>query len=138
MSEDDIPGIVRRGRRAADMSQRELAKAAGVGAAVIGSVESGSAMPSLRVLLRLLSAVGFSLKVIDASGAEVAPYDGELKRDEAGRLFPAHLDVRPVGPDGEGWWGYRRVMPWQREIPAYTFDRLRLQRDYLRKSGSVS
>jgi hypothetical protein len=54
-------------------------------------------------------------------------------RDEAGRRYPAHLDVRH-GDDG--WWyaahRYGRATPW------YTFDRARWSRDQIRDRVGVA
>lgn len=98
--------IVRRLRRALDMSQRELAKAAQVGRATVTRIESGQLEPRVGQLQRLLDLVGWSLVVIDFEGRYVVPlkeYEGEL-RDGADRRFPAHLDVILEPRWGE-WWG---------------------------------
>ena len=136
MQLDDIPGIIRRGRRINDMSQRQLADYADISITTIGAVEAGQFLPSLTKLWHLLDALGFQLTVIDAEGNEVLPYDGDGKRDRAGRLFPAHLDVRPVGRYGAGWWGQTTVMPWIRPMPEHTFDLCRWRRDWLRRQAN--
>jgi HTH-type transcriptional regulator/antitoxin HipB len=44
---------------------------------------------------RLLRACGLALVVVDSEGAQVAPFPADAVRDNAGRRFPAHLDLRP-------------------------------------------
>src|SRR5689334_7765731 len=102
MTVDDIPDVVRRCRRAARLSQRELASLAGVSATTVAQIESGRHVPSLRLLITLLDAGGLALAVADRLGSILWKYDGRGLRDRAGRHYPAHLDVREVGPNGEG------------------------------------
>jgi transcriptional regulator with XRE-family HTH domain len=120
---NDVPGMLRRGRRMAKLSQRELAAPAGVSTSTVAHIESRRLVPSLRTLISLLDAAGLTLQVVDRDGSVVPTYDGDGLRDRADRLYPAHLDVREVGPRGEGWWGRNNVMPWIREMPTHTFDR---------------
>jgi transcriptional regulator with XRE-family HTH domain len=102
----DVGGLLRRARRIADMSQRELAKASGVPAATIARLESRPIRPNIGTLEKLFAATGHRLVVRDEAGTELRGYDGGDLRDRAFRRYAAHLDVRPVGPKGEGWWGY--------------------------------
>jgi DNA-binding XRE family transcriptional regulator len=51
--------IVRRVRRTADFSQRELARWAKVSPACIGATEAGRSAPSLAVLQRILNAANY-------------------------------------------------------------------------------
>jgi transcriptional regulator with XRE-family HTH domain len=121
--------IVRRVRRTADLSQRELAKYAEVSSSMIGDVEAGSAVPSLPVLQRILNAANYQLVVVDASGRLVLPlqvWDGVA--DLAGRRFPAHLDLIADPVQGDWWadaYGLAR--------PPETFWRDRKRRDYERQ-----
>jgi hypothetical protein len=65
--------------------------------------------------------------LVDAGGAEVTGMSGDAVRDQAGRLYPAHLDTRYGDED---WWhGPER---YSRQQPRYTFDRVRDTRDYWR------
>ncbi|GAB3440293.1 hypothetical protein GCM10027517_14750 [Phycicoccus ginsengisoli] len=50
------------------------------------------------MLVRALSAAGLRLAVVDGGGEEVLPFDPDAVRDNAGRRFPAHLDVAPPWP----------------------------------------
>jgi transcriptional regulator with XRE-family HTH domain len=128
----DLPGALRRIRRRADMSQRELAAAAGVSASAVGHAETGKRDPTVRALAGLATLAGLRLTLVDEAGDEVAPMTAETVRDMANRRFPAHLDTR-YGDDG--WWhGPHR---YDREQPWYTFDRDRSMRDrYRRRDGT--
>ncbi|HZC69425.1 MAG TPA: helix-turn-helix transcriptional regulator [Jatrophihabitans sp.] len=124
-----LSGIVRRVRRAADMSQRELAKYAKVSASTIGQLETGAALPSLPVLQRVLNAANCLLVVADADGRLVVPL--EVWRDTAdgaGRRYPAHLDTI-LDPEYGEWWadGFGLARPPE------TFRRNREYRDYQRR-----
>jgi transcriptional regulator with XRE-family HTH domain len=62
---------VRKARRAADLSQRELAGRAGISAAYLSRVESGQRIASLEVLVALaaeLEITGLELLAGDARG----------------------------------------------------------------------
>lgn len=121
--------IVRRVRRTADFSQRELAKHAKVSASTIGEIEAGTLTPSLELLERTLNAANYQLVVVDASGRLVLPlqvWDGVA--DLAGRRFPAHLDIIADPVQGDWWadaYGLAR--------PPETFWRDRKRRDYQRR-----
>ena len=55
--------LLRRARRDAGMSQRELARAGGTSQAAVARYESGRVVPDLRTLDRLISACGQRLRV---------------------------------------------------------------------------
>ena len=121
--------VVRRVRRTADLSQRELAEHAGVSKTMVGSIESGTVTPSLSVLQRLLNTAGFRLAVVDVDGRLVVP----LKvwndvADLAGRRLPAHLDTI-LDPEYGEWWGDLYGLT----APPETFRRSRAYRDFLRR-----
>jgi transcriptional regulator with XRE-family HTH domain len=65
--------VLRRRRHDAGMSQGELAGRVGVTAASICYYESGSRLPSINTLLKLKSALGFTvrdcIKIIEAMGS---------------------------------------------------------------------
>jgi transcriptional regulator with XRE-family HTH domain len=133
-SEDDVDGFpaagfVRRARRIADASQRELAAAAGVSQATVSRIEAGNQMPSLRLFLQLLAVAGLRVAVVDAERRIVLPMaEWGDTRDGAERQYPAHLDTI-LDPETGEWWGdvYGLVRPPE------TFWRDREARDIQRK-----
>lgn len=122
LSDPDVVGrLVVRARRRADLSQRDLGARVGVAASSIARVESGKGLPSVRVLTRILETCGLRLAAVDGDGQEVHPAPEGLVRDNAGRRFPAHLDVDPPDqlpyeaiykprrdrPPAKGWFHHR-------------------------------
>jgi HTH-type transcriptional regulator/antitoxin HipB len=129
----DIPGLIRRARRHADMSQRDLALAANMSAGAVARAELDGSAVSLAALLRILAATGLRLAVHDADGAEVRPMRADSLRDNAGRRYPAHLDARlPSWPRGFG-----AGAPRSRPVPSLYCEQRRrrdLERD---RTGAV-
>lgn len=121
-------GALRRARRLADLSQREMAEVAGLPRSTLGAAEAGTRDVAVGVLARVVAVAGLRLALLDGEGSEVPPMDGGAVRDMGNRYFPAHLDTRR---SEEGWWHgperYSRREPW------YTFDRDRRWRDVLRE-----
>jgi transcriptional regulator with XRE-family HTH domain len=119
----DLPGTLRRIRRSADLSQRELARAADLSASAVAHAEQGSRDLSVGQFVRAASCAGFRLAVVDEDGREVVPMADDAVRDHGGRRFPAHLDTCPAveRPSREE----RR----DRRRPIHTFDRDRQERD---------
>jgi len=126
----DLGALFRSLRRSADLSQRELAAAAGVPPSTLARIESGQARdPRFRTVERL----------VRAAGAELLPpvqeHPDEDLIDGGDRHYPAHLDVRPVvvAEDWWGaWWAGIHVLPrsrWPKEAPERTFDLRRDRRD---------
>ncbi|PRY48226.1 helix-turn-helix protein [Geodermatophilus tzadiensis] len=128
MTDVDIPGLLRRIRRAADWSQRDLARACGLSKSTVAAIESGQREVGARLLSRMAGLAGLRLVLVDAEGTEVAPMDADAVRDEGGRRYPAHLDTRH---GDEGWWhGPHR---YDRPPVTYTFTRDRRHRDDVRR-----
>jgi transcriptional regulator with XRE-family HTH domain len=123
----DLPGVLRRIRRQADLSQRDLARATDTSKSTLAAAETGRIGFDARLLARAAAVAGLRLTLLDGDGAEVAGMSPDAVRDMGGRRFPAHLDTRY---GDEAWWHgterYSRTQPW------YTFDRLRYTRDYWR------
>lgn len=127
----DAAGFMRRARRIADLSQRDLAAALGTSTGRIARMESGTQGVGLYSLTAILWRAGLRLAVMDGSGREVEPVSADGVRDNAGRRFPAHLDVQP--PD---------VLPYE-AISSPRYDRqpakgwyhLREERDVRRADG---
>jgi HTH-type transcriptional regulator/antitoxin HipB len=82
-------------RRLADLSQRELAAELGVSQSTVARWEAGESHPSFELLRRALAVAGLRMVVVDAGNEPVVGFDREAVRDNAGRRFPAHLDVVP-------------------------------------------
>lgn len=88
----DVSAYVRRARRLADLSQRDLADVLGIDQAQVARLEAGQD-PKLSLFERALAIAGLKLVIVDEEGAEVAPMPDDVLRDIAGRRQPAHLDV---------------------------------------------
>jgi transcriptional regulator with XRE-family HTH domain len=125
--DDVLPGWLRRIRRVADLSQRDLARVTGVSSGTIAAAEAGTRGLDARTLARLAAVAGLRLALLDGRGREVAPMDAAAVRDGGGRSFPAHLDTRH---GDEGWWHGRHR--YDRDPVTYTFDRDRRYRDQRR------
>lgn len=127
----DPAGVVLRVRRMADLSQRDLAGMLGVSPATVARWESGARRVELVALEAVLDIAGLRLGVVDNRSQEILPVSADAVRDNAGRRFPAHLDVQP--PD---------VLPYE-AISSPRYDRqpakgwyhLREQRDVRRADG---
>lgn len=121
-------GLVRRARRIADLSQRELARRAGLSPSTVARIETGEITPSLGVMQRILDAAGLSLVVVDHEGHVVQPMrDVADMHDGADRRYPAHLDTILDPRPGE-WWGDQYGLA----RPPETFYRDRRRRDACR------
>ncbi|MGC4790022.1 helix-turn-helix domain-containing protein [Micromonospora sp. DT178] len=148
----EVGAALRALRRQADLSQRELARRSGVPKSTLARIEADPAAdPKLRTVERLVRAAGGELAVgvrtADQRSTDGEPGDGELgavtvlpfvphdgRRDEGGRRYPAHLDVREVRTlkDWPGaWWGHWYVPPeqWPARVPERTYDLHRGRRD---------
>lgn len=128
MAPFELPGVLRRIRRAADLSQRELAEALQVSHSAVAHAENGRRDLPAGVLARAAVLAGLRLALIDDTGNEVVGMADDAVRDLSGRRFPAHLDTRYAD---EGWWHdahrYSRSQVW------YTFDLDRERRDGWRR-----
>ena len=129
--DDQFPaaGLVRRARRIADLSQREIANASGVSQALVSRIEAGTVIPSLAAMSRIVRPARLWLAVIGDDGLLVQPMeDWDDMRDGAERRYPSHLDTI-LDPEPGEWWadiyGLCR--------PPETFHRDREWRDVLRR-----
>ena len=114
----DLAGAVRRIRRRADCSQRELAAGIGTSKSAIAAAETGAAGLDARLLASAAHLAGLRLALLDAAGAEVHGMHPDGVRDRSGRRFPAHLDT-VLSEQRASRWEHR---PRLRQ-PTYTFDR---------------
>jgi transcriptional regulator with XRE-family HTH domain len=97
----DVAAALRRIRRLADASQRELAEWIGISKSALAAAESGSRGLDVRVLACAAEVAGLSLALLDRNGDRVEGMTPDGVRDRFGRRFPAHLDTRY---GDEGWW----------------------------------
>lgn len=135
----DVGAVLRALRRQADLSQRELAERSGVPKSTLARIESGrGAEPGFATVERLVRAAGGAL-TIGVSGrpglGQVPAMPDDERRDEAGRRYPPHLDLREVRKltDWPGaWWAHWYTLPrerWPLRVPAVTYDLDRRRRD---------
>ena len=123
----DAAGCLRVLRASRDVSQRDLARSAGVSKSVLARIESQSAPEAVKGWLRNLDALGLCVPVALQRETDtlVRP---PAQRDAAGRLFPAHaVAQRPLMAPSwwyvrhGGWlpsteppeWFWRRAYPWE-------------------------
>jgi len=139
-----LSAALRAMRRQADLSQRELAQRAGVPPSTVARIESGRAVdPRFRTVERLARAARGTLLIGSGSVADGAQDPHEGKRDEAGRRYPAHLDLREVKhpKDWAGaWWAHWYNLPperWPLRVPSTTYDLNRGRRDRRRWRAEV-
>lgn len=130
----DAARYIIRSRRLADLSQRDLADRLGLSKTLIGRLEAGTAPTPTHLLVRILALAGLRLVVVDAQGDDVQPVPVDVVRDNAGRRFPAHLDVAPP----EEVPAFRWQFPRYDRLPARGWYHLRRERDQLREERGVA
>jgi transcriptional regulator with XRE-family HTH domain len=124
----DLPGTLRRIRRLADLSQRQLAAPCGLSQSAVAQAESGRRDLPVGALTRAAEQAGLRLALLDAAGHEVAGMSPDAVRDLCGRRFPAHLDTH-FADEREGRYEHR----YDRRRPWFTVDVDRAARDALRR-----
>lgn len=100
-----VAGHIRRVRRWADLSQRDLAAGLGVSPAAVGRWETGGPM-SVAMFEQILAVAGLRIMIVEDDGPEsrpTRPMRQDSVRDGGGRRYPAHLDVLPSSPGDERW-----------------------------------
>ena len=126
--------LLRAARRAGDVSQRELAAQSGVTKSVIARIETGDVDPSFGTILLLLAGARCELLVLDPYGIPLSPAWTEHLRDQGGRRWPAHLDVRRVDTARDWWFGTYPLDG--APLPSHTYDLARWARNLRRRLDS--
>ncbi len=116
----DLCAALRRIRRAADLSQRELAGAAALSVSAVAHAEAGTRDLPVSALVRAAALAGLRLALLDGAGMEVRGMHPDAVRDRGGRRFPAHLDTM-LSERRASRWEHRPLL----RQPTYTFDRRR-------------
>lgn len=98
-TEDETPGLIRRVRRRAKLSQRELAHELGVSQSAVAKWETGRTTPTARMLTKVLKLGELRIVAVKANGDRVLPMKVTAARDTAHRRYPAHTFLWT-----EGWW----------------------------------
>jgi transcriptional regulator with XRE-family HTH domain len=127
VSDFDLAGCLRRIRRVADLSQRELAEQVGLSKSALAAAESGTRdLPATR-LARAAALAGLRLALIDTEGCEISGMTPAGARDGGNRRLPAHLDT-VHSDEVASRWEHRRTRP----RPWFTFAMDRQSRDRAR------
>ncbi|HXH80819.1 helix-turn-helix transcriptional regulator [Nocardioides sp.] len=101
---EQVSGLIRRVRRMAKLSQRQLAHELGVSQSAVAKWETGRTSPTARMLVSILRVVDLAVAAVRAetvhgTGEAVMPMASVAARDAGGRRYPAHTFVW-----AEGWW----------------------------------
>jgi transcriptional regulator with XRE-family HTH domain len=135
----DGPGLVRRLRRLADLSQRDAARVLQVSQSTVARWETGNGSPSLVQLQELADLGGVRVVLRDGRGREHPPMRDEVAHDRAGRHYPAHLDPHesgwytPPGSEQDGRWARLWHEARLAAVPRVRFTRSRPWRDIARR-----
>jgi transcriptional regulator with XRE-family HTH domain len=125
----DLSGTLRRIRRRADLSQRELADAIEVSQSAVAQAESGRRDLPVGTLTRAAALAGLRLALLDDESTEVPAMARDTVRDGGRRRFPAHLDTHH-SDERPGRYEHR----YDRPVPWFTVDRDRSARNASRRS----
>jgi transcriptional regulator with XRE-family HTH domain len=132
VSDFDLGGCLRRIRRLADLSQRQLSTHVGISKTALAAAEAGTRDLPATTLARAATLAGLRLTLLDDHGHEVAGMTARSARDAADRRFPAHLDTIH-SDEVASRWEHRpsRPRPW------FTFTLDRNSRDRARDRGGI-
>jgi transcriptional regulator with XRE-family HTH domain len=95
--ESQVPGLLRRVRRVAGLSQRALAEEIGVSKSVVARWETGQRLPSLGLLEQAAALADLRLVLVDDEDRVVPSMRADGVRTEAGRRPPPFTDPRAGG-----------------------------------------
>lgn len=129
VSSFDLSGALRRIRRLADVSQRDLAEACGISQSAVAQAESGRRDIAVGTLTTAAAVAGLRIALVDDTGVEVGAMAADAVRDLSGRRFPAHLDTLR-SDEGHGRYEPRRDRP----ETSFTYSRDRDSRDAGRRA----
>ncbi|MEW2384429.1 GNAT family N-acetyltransferase [Micromonospora sp. NPDC047707] len=143
-----LGALLRALRRAADLSQRELAEKSGVPQATLARIEAErTTNPRFRTVERLVRAAG-GVVVAGLPGAAAhvvppPPVPHDEWTDEAARRYPAHLDAWEVREPRDwpgAWWAEWYRLPPERyplKVPAFAYEVNRQYRDQRRRAEEI-
>jgi transcriptional regulator with XRE-family HTH domain len=117
-----ISATLRAGRARLELSQRQLARRAGLSPSAIARLETGGYDPRLSWVLAALAAVGAHLELPLAESEQRWRRDGEYVRDNAGRRLPAHLEPYRLRFPHSWWPGQTQILMW-RNTPKWSYRR---------------
>jgi len=119
----DVGAYLRAGRYVRGLSQRELARKAGVPRSTLDRIEAGRTDPRLSTLEKLFGVLGFGVVPANEHGRplRIDPFR-ETLIDGRGRRFPPHWEYEPVTDRWDDrWWGHYRKS-WTVPVPPkYTY-----------------
>jgi transcriptional regulator with XRE-family HTH domain len=128
----ELSGSLRRIRRTADLSQRQLARAMGIPQSTLAAAEAGNRDLPVGRLADAAAVAGLRIVLVDADGRQIPPMTSAGARDAAGRHLPAHLDTRHSDEGPDRWEHHPgRRQPW------FTFVLDRSDRDAWRARHGV-
>lgn len=128
----ELAGCLRRIRRTADLSQRELAQRAGISKTAVAAAEAGTRDLPVAALARAAELAGLRVALLDADGHEAGPMRPDGAVDAALRRLPAHLDTEHTDEVAHRW----EHRPHRRQ-PWFTFALDRAARDARRAELGV-
>ena len=98
------------------MSQRDVARIAGVPPSTIDRIEAGTSDPRTGTLTKILAAIGFELAVCIGGQRVQIDVERDALTDFGGRHFPPHWNLERVHPNSS-WWGWARKHPKVSAVP---------------------
>lgn len=128
----ELAGCLRRIRRTADLSQRQLAERIGVPKSTLAAAEAAARDLPVGRLAAAAALAGLRIALVDAEGRELPPMSPDGARDAGRRRLPAHLDTLHSDEVPDRW----EHRPHRRQ-PWFTFELDRSSRDSRRTARGV-
>jgi transcriptional regulator with XRE-family HTH domain len=117
-----VAAALRAGRATHALSQRELAKRAGLSQSAVARLETGRYDARLSWVVAALEAVDLRLDLPVTEAQQRWRRDGEFVRDEAGRRLPAHLQPYRLRFPHSWWPGQTQILMWP-HTPKWSYRR---------------